>query len=166
MSIGSRIAARVIAAVVLAALGLLVMSLPALLRRQRPVLTLQQLTTFTDSMLARPGVAAPDSAALLSALARVIDPELDLTIVELGLVESLAVDTVGDTRVVMILTTPECPFGPLLARQAVEELKTVPGIRRIEVRLDASVEWRPEQMTDEAKRRFRQAFGNDTRSRP
>ncbi|MEO0079019.1 MAG: metal-sulfur cluster assembly factor [candidate division WOR-3 bacterium] len=166
MSKGSRITARVVATLGLAVLGLLVMSLPVLLRRQRPVLTLQQLTTFTDSTPAQPGVVAPGSSALRSALARVMDPELDLSIVELGLVESLAVDTAGNTRVVMVLTTPECPFGPLLAQQALQELKTVPGIRRIEVRLDPSVEWRPEQMTDEAKRRFRQAFGNDTRSRP
>jgi metal-sulfur cluster biosynthetic enzyme len=160
---GRRTAARILTTVVLVGLGLVVMNLPAILGRQRPGLTVAELNTFTDSVRARPGVAAPDSAALMLALGRVIDPEVDLSVVELGLVESLAVDTAGDARVKLILTTPACPFGPLLARQAVEELKTVSGIRRIEVRLDPSVEWGPERLTDEARKRLREAFGDDGR---
>ncbi len=166
MSTGARVTARVVATAALVALGLLVMNLPLLLRRQRPVLTLQQLAMFADSVPVRPGATVPDSALLAAALSKVADPELGLSIVELGLVESLAVDTAGNTRAVLILTTPECPFGPTIARQAVAQLKTVPGIRRIEVRLDPTVEWRPDRLTDEAKQRLGQAFGNDARSRP
>lgn len=80
------------------------------------MLTLPQLSTFADSVPVRPGATVPDSSLLMAALGGVVDPELDLSIVELGLVESLAVDTAGNTRAVLILTTPECPFGPMIAR--------------------------------------------------
>jgi len=162
VSIARRLSLRIVVTVILLAVGVLVMNLPALLRRQRPVLDLQQLNTFIDSGSIRPGVSAPDSAAVAQALSRVMDPELDLSIVDMGLVESLAVDTAGNVRALMILTTPECPFAVQLARQAVKELKTVPGIRRIEVRLDPGIEWQPDRLTEQGRQRFREVFGDGT----
>ncbi len=55
---------------------------------------------------------------LLESLRSVIDPEIGLNIVELGLIRSIDVEEADDTaNVTMILTTPFCPYGPALIEQ-------------------------------------------------
>ncbi|MCB8968388.1 MAG: metal-sulfur cluster assembly factor [Chloroflexota bacterium] len=55
---------------------------------------------------------------LLESLRNVIDPEIGMNIVELGLVRNLDVDEERDwARITMILTTPFCPYGPQLIEQ-------------------------------------------------
>jgi len=49
-------------------------------------------------------------------LRTVIDPEIGLNVVELGLIRELEVDN-GDTKITMILTTPFCPYGPAMIEQ-------------------------------------------------
>jgi metal-sulfur cluster biosynthetic enzyme len=160
MSVGRRISARILATVILLALGILLMVLPYLLRRRGPTFSLGSLNTFIDSVPARPGVPRPDSAQVSRALSRVTDPELELSVVELGLIEKQEVDSAGNVKVVMLLTTPECPYQFQLAGVAVRELKMVPGIRRIEVRLDPTIEWRPDRLSEEGAKRFRRLFGD------
>jgi metal-sulfur cluster biosynthetic enzyme len=155
-----RVSARIIATIALLALGIVIMVLPYLLRLRGPALSLRSLNTVVDSVLSRPGTPRPDSTQVSAALARVMDPELDVSVVDLGLIERQEVDSLGNVEVVMFLTTPECPYQFQLAAVAVSELKSVPGIRRIEVRLDPSAEWRPERMSDEGRKRFRRLFGD------
>ncbi len=160
MSTARRLSARVIATLVLLAFGVLVMNLPALLKRRGPALDLWRSSTFVDSVPARAGAPRPDSQQVASALGRVMDPELDLSVLELGLVEKQELDSSGNVKVLMLLTTPECPYSALMGGRAVRELKLVPGIRRIEVRLDPTIEWQPERLSEEGKRRFRRLFGD------
>ncbi len=55
---------------------------------------------------------------LLESLRSVVDPEIGLNIVELGLIRNLEVDEDEDTaNITMILTTPFCPYGPQLIQQ-------------------------------------------------
>lgn len=55
---------------------------------------------------------------LLESLRSVIDPEIGLNIVELGLIRKIDVEEADDTaNVTMILTTPFCPYGPALIEQ-------------------------------------------------
>ncbi len=142
------------------ALGVLVMNLPAIIGRRSPAPRLLAPEVFIDSAPAAPGVPPPESAAVAAALARVIDPELDLAITELGLVERQLVDSAGNAAVLLVLTTPECPYARLLGSQAVAELKLLPGIRRIELRLDPTIQWQPGRLSEEGRRRFRRRFGD------
>jgi metal-sulfur cluster biosynthetic enzyme len=146
--------------VALLAAGILIMNLPSLMRGRSPRMTIEQAQTIVDSAPARPGVPPPDSLQLLAALARVNDPELDLSVVEMGLVERLELDSLGNVKVLMLLTTPECPYGLRMGGEAVKELKLVPGVHRIEVRLDPKIEWRPERMSEEGRKRFKRLFGD------
>jgi metal-sulfur cluster biosynthetic enzyme len=91
-----------------------------------------------------------DQEALLSALRTVKDPELNVNVIDLGLVYS--VQTRDDqVDVEMTLTTPACPAGPEILRNAVTALEAVPGITKANVRLVMSPPWTPDKMTDAAR---------------
>ena len=163
MSIARRLTARIVATAVLLALGVLVMNLPALFRRGRgagPSLGVKWV--FADSAAPAAGAPAPESTAVVAALRQVMDPELDLSIVDMGLVDSLSVDTAGNVRIVLLLTTPECPYYTAIGRQAVVEVRRLDGARRIHVRLEPNAEWEPERLTEEGRQRFRELFGDGT----
>ncbi len=72
------------------------------------------------------------------ALGRVYDPELDEPITTLGFVAECAVDEAMAVSVVLRLPTPQCApnFGYLMAADARREVESVPGVSRVEVRLD------------------------------
>jgi metal-sulfur cluster biosynthetic enzyme len=91
-----------------------------------------------------------DQEALLSALRTVKDPELNVNVIDLGLVYS--VQTRDDqVDVEMTLTTPACPAGPEILRNAVTALEAVPGVTKANVRLVMSPPWTPDKMTDAAR---------------
>lgn len=88
---------------------------------------------------------------VLRALRVVIDPELGVDVVSLGLV--YAATREGDrARVVMTMTTPACPLGESITRAAREAVETlVPGVRHAEVELVFEPPWSPERMSPEAR---------------
>jgi metal-sulfur cluster biosynthetic enzyme len=89
------------------------------------------------------GVVSEDQVKL--ALRRVKDPDLQLNIIDLGLVYGIAVD--GTTvKVDMSLTSPACPSGPELMTNAENEVKTLPGVEKVEVNLVWMPFWTPERM--------------------
>ena len=89
------------------------------------------------------GVVSEDQVKL--ALRRVKDPDLQLNIIDLGLVYAIAVD--GTTvKVDMTLTSPACPSGPELMTNAQNEVKTLPGVEKVEVNLVWMPFWTPEKM--------------------
>lgn len=54
---------------------------------------------------------------ILETLREVIDPEIGLNVVELGLIRNLELDDQGNVHIVMIMTTPFCPYAPQLIEQ-------------------------------------------------
>lgn len=95
-------------------------------------------------------VQAPDESALLSALKNVIDPELMINVVDLGLV--YAVQLNGEKVLAeMTLTSPACPAGPQIITQAKMALELVEGVKEATIKLVMSPPWSPDRMTDEAR---------------
>jgi metal-sulfur cluster biosynthetic enzyme len=91
-----------------------------------------------------------DQEALLSALRTVKDPELNVNVIDLGLVYSIqAHDEQVDVE--MTLTSPACPVGPEMLRGAATALEAVPGVAKANVRLVMSPPWSPDKMTDAAR---------------
>jgi metal-sulfur cluster biosynthetic enzyme len=89
------------------------------------------------------GVVSEDQVKL--ALRRVKDPDLQLNIIDLGLVYAIAVD--GTTvKVDMTLTSPACPSGPELMTNAQNEVKSLPGVEKVDVNLVWMPFWTPEKM--------------------
>ena len=91
-----------------------------------------------------------DEVTLLEALKQVIDPELMINIVDLGLVYSIEQE--DDTvKVEMTLTSPACPAGPQIVQQSKMALEKVEGVKAAEIKLVLSPPWSPDRMTDEAR---------------
>jgi metal-sulfur cluster biosynthetic enzyme len=84
------------------------------------------------------------------ALAHVVDPELHMNIVDLGLVYKIEVDG-GSAHIEMTLTSPGCPFGPYLLHQVNEAASAVEGIREAQVDIVWEPAWGPDKMSEEAR---------------
>jgi metal-sulfur cluster biosynthetic enzyme len=91
-----------------------------------------------------------DRDCLLDALRTVKDPELNVNVLDLGLVYSIQT---GDDHVdvEMTLTSPACPVGPEILRNAVAALEKVEGVSKANVKLVMSPPWTPDRMTDAAR---------------
>jgi metal-sulfur cluster biosynthetic enzyme len=91
-----------------------------------------------------------DETAMIDALKEVIDPELMINIVDLGLVYNITLDE-RTVHVEMTLTSPACPAGPQIVQQSKMALERLPGIEAANIRLVMSPPWSPARMTDEAR---------------
>lgn len=71
---------------------------------------------------------------VLEALREVIDPEIGLNVVELGLIRNLELDEEGNANIVMIMTTPFCPYAPQLIEQVrVTSNRVTGGSTKVEI---------------------------------
>jgi metal-sulfur cluster biosynthetic enzyme len=84
------------------------------------------------------------------ALRDVIDPELGLDFVELGLIYGVEVDG-GTVRVTYTLTSPGCPIGPQVSEQIEEFVGELAGVDEVEPTMTFSPPWTPERMSEDAK---------------
>jgi len=84
------------------------------------------------------------------ALTNVIDPELGLDFVELGLIYDVEIDG-GDVYVTFTLTSPGCPIGPQVGEQIEEFVGELDGVARVYPKMTFSPPWTPELMSEEAK---------------
>jgi len=87
---------------------------------------------------------------ILNVLRNVVDPELGINIVDLGLVYGL--DIQGDSvHITYTLTTMGCPIGPMIEAEMKQFLSGVEGVREVEAEMVLRPPWTPEMMSDEAK---------------
>jgi metal-sulfur cluster biosynthetic enzyme len=84
------------------------------------------------------------------ALTNVIDPELGLDFVELGLVYDIAVED-GEVFITFTLTSPGCPIGPQVTEQMEEFVSELDGVERVYPKMVFTPPWTPEMMSEEAK---------------
>jgi metal-sulfur cluster biosynthetic enzyme len=94
---------------------------------------------------------APSEDEVLEALKSVIDPELGINIVDLGLVYEVDVADDGDVDIQYTLTTMGCPIGPLIEDQMRAFLAPLSGIGEVRPEMVLRPAWTPEMMSDEAK---------------
>jgi metal-sulfur cluster biosynthetic enzyme len=92
--------------------------------------------------------AAPTYDELKAKLSEVMDPEINLSIVELGLVYDIQYDN-GDVLVTMTLTSPGCPLGPIIRGEAYAKLRELPGVKDVDVQIVWNPPWDPRTMASE-----------------
>ncbi len=84
------------------------------------------------------------------ALSNVIDPELGLDFVELGLVYDVEID--GTTvNITFTLTTPACPIGPQVSEQMVEFVGELDDVDQVNPKMVFTPPWSPDKMSEDAK---------------
>jgi metal-sulfur cluster biosynthetic enzyme len=94
----------------------------------------------------------PNSEILRDLLRDVIDPEIGINIVDLGLVYDIGLSGEGAVTIRMTLTTPGCPLGGYLTDSITGTLRRVPGVAGIDVQVVWDPPWDPdEMMSDWAK---------------
>ncbi len=93
------------------------------------------------------------SESVREALRPVVDPEIFISIVDLGLIRDVVVaDGGAKVRVVMTLTTPFCPEGPMIVEQVKQVVASLPGVQESEVELVWTPAWDPrKEASDEVK---------------
>ena len=91
-------------------------------------------------------------ADVYDALEEVIDPELGLDFVSLGLIYDVEIEDEGkEIYVTFSLTTPGCPIGPQVTEQIKEFVGDLEGVDSVHPKLVFDPPWSPELMTEDAK---------------
>jgi metal-sulfur cluster biosynthetic enzyme len=102
----------------------------------------------------RPEVRMPTQEQVYEALKEVEDPELQMGIVDLGLVYGVAVDGAENENVAvtMTLTSPMCPVGPMFKQAVLSKVESLDGVKKASVEITFTPPWDPRTMaSDDAK---------------
>ena len=156
-----RLAVSTLLATAFIFLGVLLVNLGSLVRTGRvrgPVSVLRLASTGRVHSDGTP----VDSARVIHALEAVLDPEVDLNIVDLGLIRRISVDTLGNIAVEMLLTTPECPYAQGISSNAVNVLELIPGAGRVDLQIDKDRRWDPSLLGGTARERYLRVFRGDS----
>jgi metal-sulfur cluster biosynthetic enzyme len=94
--------------------------------------------------------ASPDREDVMEALENVIDPELGLDFVSLGLVYDVEIEG-PEVHITFTLTSPGCPIGPQVTEQMKEFVSEVEGVEKVFPKMVFSPPWSPDRMSDDAK---------------
>ena len=87
---------------------------------------------------------------IYEALEEVIDPELGLDFVSLGLVYDVEIEN-GEAFITFTLTTPACPIGPQVSEQMREFVGQLQGVNKVHPKMVFDPPWSPEMMSEDAK---------------
>ena len=92
---------------------------------------------------------------ILEELKKVIDPELFVNIVDLGLIYEIKIDEANDGKsnveVEMTMTSPACPAGPQLLGQSKDFVGRLEEVGEVDVKLVMDPPWTPDRMTEDAR---------------
>jgi metal-sulfur cluster biosynthetic enzyme len=92
----------------------------------------------------------PTQEEVEEALTNVIDPELGLDFMELGLIYGVEVKE-GEVHVTFTLTSPGCPIGPQVSEQIDEFVSELDGVQSVESTMTFTPPWTPDRMSEDAK---------------
>ena len=93
-----------------------------------------------------PTPPVPSAEAIRKALRAVKDPELNLNIIDIGLIYDVEADQEGSVRVEMTLTSPGCPAGGEIIEDVKRVIGDMPGVQGVAVELVWDPYWTPEKM--------------------
>lgn len=100
---------------------------------------------LTDEQIAQIG------EAVIMALKTIYDPEIPVDIYELGLVYDVQISDDGDVKVIMTLTTPNCPVAESLPAEVKEKVAEVEGVKSVDLELTFEPTWTKDMMSEEAR---------------
>ncbi|QQV02381.1 MULTISPECIES: SUF system Fe-S cluster assembly protein [Chryseobacterium] len=100
---------------------------------------------FTDDQIADIG------EEIIRVLKTVYDPEIPVDIYELGLIYDVQISEIGDVKIIMTLTTPNCPVAETLPQEVKDKVKAVENVNEVDLELTFEPSWNKDMMSEEAK---------------
>jgi metal-sulfur cluster biosynthetic enzyme len=94
-------------------------------------------------------MALPTPEEIKKALQPVVDPEIGISVVDLGLIREIQVSPEGVVTVRMTLTAPFCPEGPAIVQEVEQTVRFLPGVKEAAVELVWNPPWDPRQEASE-----------------
>ena len=88
---------------------------------------------------------------IVKVLKTIFDPEIPVDIYELGLIYDVFVNEDFDAKVLMTLTSPNCPVAESLPAEVEQKVKSIKGINEVEVEMTFDPPWTKDLMSEEAK---------------
>ena len=88
---------------------------------------------------------------IVKVLKTIFDPEIPVDIYELGLIYDVFVNEDADVKILMTLTTPNCPVAETLPREVEEKVKSLDEVKDAEVEITFDPPWSRDLMSEEAK---------------
>jgi FeS assembly SUF system protein len=88
---------------------------------------------------------------IIEKLKEIYDPEIPVDIYELGLIYDVLVYEDNDAKILMTLTSPNCPVAETLPVEVEEKVKVIPEINNAEVEITFDPPWHKDMMSEEAK---------------
>ncbi|MCL4521909.1 MAG: metal-sulfur cluster assembly factor [Firmicutes bacterium] len=89
---------------------------------------------------------------VIDILKEIVDPEIGVNVVDLGLVYGVEFPQSDSVTVRMTLTAPGCPLHDTITRSAEMAIETLPGVKKAQVDIVWDPPWTPEMLTDEGRR--------------
>lgn len=96
-------------------------------------------------------VALPPVSAVFCALRDLIDPEVGVNVVDLGMVGDVGVSSDGRVVIDLMPTMPGCPMHDVLAEGATQIVRSMPGVQSVEVRFVYEPPWTPDRIAPEVR---------------
>jgi metal-sulfur cluster biosynthetic enzyme len=90
---------------------------------------------------------------VMEALKECYDPEMGISIVDLGLIYDAKTDG-SNVHIKMTLTTPGCPMHSMIVQEARAKVEEVPGVKNVEIEMVWDPPWTPERLSPEAKQKL------------
>ncbi len=100
---------------------------------------------YTDEQIADIG------ENIIKILKTVYDPEIPVDIYELGLIYDVQISEDADVKVIMTLTTPNCPVAESLPAEVKEKVRSVEGVNDVDLELTFEPSWTKDMMSEEAR---------------
>ncbi|WP_294250591.1 SUF system Fe-S cluster assembly protein [uncultured Chryseobacterium sp.] len=100
---------------------------------------------FTDDQIADIG------EEIINVLKTVYDPEIPVDIYELGLVYDVQISDDADVKIIMTLTTPNCPVAETLPQEVKDKVAEVENVKSVDLELTFEPSWHKDMMSEEAK---------------
>ena len=88
---------------------------------------------------------------VIEALRQVFDPEIPVNIYDLGLIYKIEVDPDLSVRILMTLTTPNCPEVEMLPDEVTKLIQGLKGVKQVEVNLTFDPPWSQDNLSEEAR---------------
>jgi len=100
---------------------------------------------YTEDLIAKIG------ENIIKVLKTIYDPEIPVDIYELGLIYDVQISELGDVKVMMTLTAPNCPVADTLPQEVEQKVGLVKGVSKCNVELTFEPTWTKDMMSEEAR---------------